>query len=85
MKQKLIWVIGFDQTGHRLIDFLDETVWVVMEKTVLKDHFVDSWRLFVETYEKHVIFTVETYLNRKLLLLDVHLKKFKPIITLQTE
>ena len=56
-----------------------------MEKTVLKDHFIESWRLFEETYEKHVVFSVETYLHRKLLLLYIHLKKFKPIITLQAE
>ncbi len=56
-----------------------------MEKTVLEDHLIDSRWLFIETDEKHVAFTIETYLNRELLLFYIHLKKLKTIVTLQTE
>lgn len=56
-----------------------------MEEAILEDDLIDCWILFVETYKEHVVFTVETYLNGKLFLLDVDLEEFKIVITLQAK
>ena len=55
-----------------------------MEKSILKDNFVDRGSLLVESYKKHVIFAVEAYLYRKFFLFYVYLKKFIVIVTLKT-